>query len=266
MSMPDDAPHNGLTVTGLTVSYGGDPVVDSVSLTVPLRRITGLIGPNGAGKTTTFNACDGLVRAIAGSVVLLGQDVTTASTGARARAGLGRTFQRVEVCQASTVATNVALGREARLVGARPLRQLLASRGQKRDISDATEAALNVCGITHLAQRKVVTLSTGQRRLVELARVLAGGFEVLLLDEPSSGLDEQETRQFGDILTKLIVDREVGILLVEHDVELVMATCSYLYVLDFGRLIFEGTPGQTRRSDVVRSAYLGDESGLAQAT
>ena len=250
----------GLEVTDLSVAYGGNVAVSGVSLHAPLGRITGLIGPNGAGKTTIFNACDGLLRPSTGTLRLFGQDITKRGTPVRARMGLGRTFQRIEVCNAMTVRTNVALGREARLVGGNPLRQIMASGAQGRVIEEATEEALTACGITDIADRRTATLSTGQRRLVELARVLAGGFELLLLDEPSSGLDEEETRRFGNILTRIVAARGVGILLVEHDMSLVMDVCEYLYVIDFGHLIFEGTPDQTQAADVVRAAYLGAEA------
>jgi ABC-type branched-subunit amino acid transport system ATPase component len=251
-----------LEADGLSVAYGGNLALSDVSLTAPLSGITGLIGPNGAGKTTTFNTCNGLVKPSAGTVRLLGTDVTWSGPAVRARMGLGRTFQRVEVVNAMTVRTNVALGMESRLVAGNPLRQVVASRAQQRQIVAATEQALEICGIGPIADRRAATLSTGQRRLLELARVLAGGFRLLMLDEPSSGLDEEETHHFGRILADIVADRQLGILLVEHDMALVMAVCAYIYVLDFGQLIFQGTPIETQASPVVRAAYLGDEEGL----
>jgi ABC-type branched-subunit amino acid transport system ATPase component len=249
----------GLELSSLTVAYGGNVAVSSISLTAPVGRITGLIGPNGAGKTTTFNACSGLLRPSAGTVHLFGVDVTRRTPPARARMGLGRTFQRVEVCNAMTVRTNVALGCEARLVGRNPLRQVLASAAQRRAIETATDDALDTCGIGALAGALVASLSTGQRRLVELARALAGGFRLLMLDEPSSGLDSDESGRFGRLLETIVRERQIGILLVEHDMSLVMGICQYLYVLDFGQLIFDGTAAETQTSPVVRAAYLGDE-------
>lgn len=250
----------GLEVVDLSVAYGGNRAVNDVNLSAPLGRITGLIGPNGAGKTSTFNAISGLLRQSAGRICLFGTEVTHRAPAMRARMGLGRTFQRMELVNAMAVSTNVALGAECRLVGANPFAQVLASRGQRRAIAEATQQALDLCGIAELATRTVGTLSTGQRRLVELARVLAGDFRLLLLDEPSSGLDEDETNRFGRILTDVVAERGLGILLVEHDMALVMAVCAYIYVLDFGRLIFEGNPTETRSSDLVRAAYLGDEA------
>jgi len=252
-------PTPGLEVLDITVRFGGNTAVEGVSLAAPLGRITGLIGPNGAGKTTTFNVCSGLLRPSSGSVSLFGQDVSHRSAAARARMGLGRTFQRMELYGSLTVAANVLLGYEARAAGASPWRQAVTSRKQRAQAAAVVAEALELCGITDLADRNVAALSTGQRRLVELARVHAGGFRFLLLDEPSSGLDHAESERFGDILRQLVENRGVGILLVEHDMALVMRVCRYLYVIDFGVPIFDGTPDETRQSDIVRAAYLGDE-------
>jgi ABC-type branched-subunit amino acid transport system ATPase component len=248
----------GLSTRGLSVSYGGHNALTDVSFTAPLGRITGLIGPNGAGKTTTFNACNGLLKPTAGTLTLFGTEVTNKGTASRARMGLGRTFQRMEIVGAMDVGTNVALGREARVAGRSPLRQLRATG--RAAVESAARQAMATCGLIEIADRRAATLSTGQRRLLELARVLAGGFSMLLLDEPSSGLDEAETQRFGAVLARVVADRGVGILLVEHDMALVMSICEHLYVLDFGHLIFEGTPEETRHSAIVRDAYLGKDA------
>jgi ABC-type branched-subunit amino acid transport system ATPase component len=255
--MTTSAQTPGLEVRDLTVAFGGNVAVSSANLAAPRGRITGLIGPNGAGKTTTFNACCGLVKPKVGSISLFGADITTNSPAERARSGLGRTFQRVEMCDAMTVAENVAVGCEARAAGANPWRQLVSRRTDRRAIAGATADALERCGISDHGQRLVSRLSTGERRLVEMARVLAGGFQVLLLDEPSSGLDDAETHKFASIVRAAVNDLGVGILLVEHDMGLVMDVCEYIYVLDFGQGIFEGSPRATRDSEIVRSAYLG---------
>lgn len=255
----------GLQVRDLSVRYGGLHAVEGVSLDAPVGRITGLIGPNGAGKTTTFNACTGLVRPSTGTVCLLGEDITSWPPQARARRGLGRTFQRMELFDSLTVIENVALGREAGMAGGKPLRHLFASRSERVEVDAIARDALARCGIEDVADRRTADLSTGHRRLVELARAIAGGFRMLLLDEPSSGLDRSETERFGEILLELVADGGHGILLVEHDMALVMATCSYLYVLDFGKLLFEGTPQEVGESDVVRAAYLGAEAVEASA-
>ena len=250
----------GLEVDRLTVRFGGLVAVDNLSFQAPMGRITGLIGPNGAGKTTTFNACSGLNRPSSGRILLHGKDVSPLSPAARARLGLGRSFQVMQLCESLTVFDNVALGRESSQAGARPMSQLAASPADQRVRTVAATEALELCGITDLADRQAGELSTGQRRLVELARSLAGPFDLLLLDEPSSGLDRDETARFGDVLQRVVDERGAGILLVEHDMSLVMRVCTYMYVLDFGELIFEGDAAAVSTSPIVRAAYLGDES------
>jgi len=250
---------NGLVISGLTVRYGGLTAVSDVSLGAPRGAITGLIGPNGAGKTTIFNACSGLTPSD-GKVQLDGVELSHLSPAGRARKGLGRTFQRMELFDDLTVAENVALGREAGLAGRSVVGQLMARAGERSQVREAAEAAIERCGLGELARRPAGTLSTGQRRLVELARALAGRFSLLLLDEPSSGLDRGETEGFGEILNGVLSEREVGILIVEHDMALVMGVCRYLYVLDFGQLIFQGTPAEVQASEEVRAAYLGTEA------
>lgn len=253
--MPDAG---GLVVENLSVDYGGIRAVDKVSLRAPIGQITALIGPNGAGKTTTFNACTGLVRASSGAIRINDVDVSEAPPQRRAQLGLGRTFQRMELFDSLTTRENVALGREAFLSANRPLSHLRCSRAEATEIAEATDDALATCGIESLHERPVRDLSTGQRRLVELARVIAGGFSLLLLDEPSSGLDHAETEAFGAILQRLVSDRNVAVLLVEHDMSLVMGVSAQVYVLDFGQLIFEGCPADAQASAGVRHAYLGD--------
>ena len=249
----------GLDLAHVTVRYGGHVALNDVSLTAPVGRITGLIGPNGAGKTTLFNVASGLVRPAAGTPCLHGTDMSTLDPAARARQGLGRTFQKMELFDSLTTIQNVSLGREAGQAGRRPWRHVAETRRDRHSRNAATEQAMALAGIADLADRPVAALSTGQRRLAELARCLAGEFDVLLLDEPSSGLDRAETTRFGAVLTKVVAERGVGILLVEHDMALVMNICDYVHVLDFGTKIFEGTAADTSSSDTVRAAYLGTE-------
>jgi ABC-type branched-subunit amino acid transport system ATPase component/ABC-type branched-subunit amino acid transport system permease subunit len=250
----------GLEVEDLTVRFGGLVAVDKLTFKAPLGRITGLIGPNGAGKTTTFDACGGLNRRVAGRITLNGADVTGLGPAARARHGIGRTFQRMQLGDSLTVADNVALGRESGQAGGHLLSQVVARPRQIQEVAAATQSALEVCGLEALADVQAGALSTGQRRLVELARCLAGPFDVLLLDEPSSGLDHEETVAFDEVLRRVVAERGCAILLVEHDMSLVMNICDYIYVLDFGRLIFEGTPDAVASSPIVQAAYLGAEA------
>jgi ABC-type branched-subunit amino acid transport system ATPase component/ABC-type branched-subunit amino acid transport system permease subunit len=261
---PGPGAAGGLDLTHVTVRYGGHVAVNDVSLTAPVGRITGLIGPNGAGKTTLFNVASGLVRPAVGTLRLHGADMSALDPAARARRGLGRTFQKMELFDSLTARANVSLGREAGQAGARPWRHLAETSQEQRHRGEVAEQAMALAGIADLADRPVAALSTGQRRLVELARCLAGEFDVLLLDEPSSGLDGAETERFGVILTRVVAERGVGILLVEHDMALVMNICDYVHVLDFGTKIFEGSTADVSSSDTVRAAYLGTEPARPQ--
>ena len=248
-----------LEVDGLTVQFGGLTAVNDVSLHAAAGAITGLIGPNGAGKTTIFNACTGVVPCHAGRVRLGDRALGHLSTASRASHGLGRTFQRMELFDSMTVAENVALGPEAFLAARRPWSQLASSRHQRRDIATRTKEAMDRCGIGPMTRQRVGDLSTGQRRLVELARAMATPFHFLLLDEPSSGLDVVETERFGQIISRFVAETGIGILLVEHDMALVSGVCSYIYVLDFGNLIFQGPCAEVLSSETVRAAYLGSD-------
>jgi ABC-type branched-subunit amino acid transport system ATPase component len=187
-------------------------------------------------------------------------DISRLAPAARARRGLGRTFQLPELWSSLSVRENVALGREATMAGGNFAKQIIAAPGEPAIVARAAAEALELTGTGPIARRLVSDLSTGERRLVELGRVLAGTFDLLLLDEPSSGLDTTETQRFGELLRKAVGTRQVGILLVEHDMSLVTRICDYIYVMDFGTLIFEGTPAEVMASDIVRIAYLGTES------
>jgi ABC-type branched-subunit amino acid transport system ATPase component len=248
---------SALQVTNVTVRFGGVVAVNDVSISVPERSLHGLIGPNGAGKTTMFNACTGFVRPNAGRIELFGRDISGLGPAGRAQLGLGRTFQRMELFESLTVEENVALGREASMAGSLPWRQLVTTRKERTEVAAAAALAMERCGLQPIADQMVGALPTGTRRLVELARVLAGRFRVLLLDEPSSGLDQNESEHFGRILREAVTGAELTVLLVEHDMALVMEICDYIHVLDFGRLIFEGDPEAVQASEEVRRAYLG---------
>jgi ABC-type branched-subunit amino acid transport system ATPase component/branched-subunit amino acid ABC-type transport system permease component len=254
----------GVEVRNLSVRFGAVIAVDNVSIHAPVGKITGLIGPNGAGKTTTFNACSGLVKARSGDIELDGRSVMGLPGPGRAVRGLGRTFQSPRLFDSLSVAENVALGIEAYLVGRHPSRLVRPGRLHRREVAAAAREAMAFVGIESIKEVQAGALSVGQRRLIELARCIAAPFGVLLLDEPSAGLDRRETAKFAVLLRRLVRERGVGILLVEHDMDLVRSICDYVYVLDFGTLIFEGPPAELVESHVVRSAYLGDSlPGLA---
>jgi ABC-type branched-subunit amino acid transport system ATPase component len=249
----------GLEAENLIVRFGGLVAVEGVSLDAPSGRITGLIGPNGAGKTTTFNACSGLVPC-EGKIRLEGQDVTETSPARRARQGLGRTFQKMELFDRLTVFENVSLAHEATLTYRRLGGQIWSTREERGRTRRAAGSAVELCGLGEVSQCQAGSLPTGQRRLLELAMTLVGPFTVLMLDEPSSGLDSGETDQFGKILQQIVDERGLAILLVEHDMALVNRVCEYLFVLDFGRPLIDGPTDQVLASEAVAAAYLGSEA------
>lgn len=247
-----------LVVENLTVRYGGLVAVDQVGLVAAAGKITGLIGPNGAGKSTVFNACSGLVDPQVGDIRLDDNSIRRLGPPARARRGIGRTFQHMELFDSLTTRQNLQMGCEGAFAGWNPADHLVGRPGQQALISRRSEHALELCGLTDVADERVGSLSTGQRRLVELARCVAGSYSVLLLDEPSSGLDRIETERFGAILKRIVREQQVSILLIEHDMALVNSLCDYVYVIDFGKPIFEGTVREAQQSPIVRTAYLGE--------
>jgi ABC-type branched-subunit amino acid transport system ATPase component len=251
---------SSVEVRDVVVRFGGAVALDGITLRAPGGRITGLIGPNGAGKTTLLNVASGLQRPDRGAVLIGGDVVSRRGPAWRARHGLGRTFQRVQLWETLSVEENVRMGREAYLAGGRIGTQLFARPGESRTITEAANDAMELAGIIELRAQPVRNLSAGQRRLVELARSLACPFDMLLLDEPSSGLDPGETWIFGQTLQKVVTERGVGILLVEHDMSLVMSVCEYVYVIDFGKPLFEGTPREVGAAESVQAAYLGVEA------
>lgn len=252
-----------LETRALTVKFGGHLAVSKVDLTVDAGGIVGLIGPNGAGKTTTFNMISGVQTPTSGSVHLQGQDVSKVGAHQRARLGIARTFQRLEVFSSMTVRENVLVGGEIRESWARRTPagpQLLAHSNADLTLAEEVELLLERLQISNLADSLVGELPTGSARLVELARALAIRPKLLLLDEPASGLDETETEHFADLLVELAT-AGLGILLVEHDVPLVMKVCSNISVLDFGQIIATGTPKEIQTNQVVLDAYLGSGEG-----
>ncbi|MFN2537912.1 MAG: ABC transporter ATP-binding protein [Mycobacteriales bacterium] len=235
-----------LQVEDVEVRFGGVQALKGVSLEVPDGALIGLIGPNGAGKTTLFNVITGLEKPGRGSVLMGGEDVTSLAPHLRARRGLGRTFQRIEVFSSLTVHENVLAAAEARHSWA---------RDEPEPARSASEMLERV-GLLEVEHERVDRLSTGLLRLVEVARALASRPRLLLLDEPGSGLDSTESEALGELLVDLVAEGR-SILLVEHDVELVMRVCHEIHVLDFGQVIAHGSPDQVQRDPVVQAAYLG---------
>jgi branched-chain amino acid transport system ATP-binding protein len=238
-----------LEVDGATVRFGGNVALDDVSFTAEPGVVTGLIGPNGAGKTTLFNVVTGLLPPNRGRVRLDGKDVTRLSPTRRARRGMARTFQRLELFSLLSVRENIRVAADVR-------------KGWSHDKDDparVVEAIIERVGLHRVADARVDSLPTGQCRLVELGRCLATKPKVLLLDEPASGQDESETIEFAGLLRNLAADG-VAVVLVEHDVALVMDVCTSVHVLDFGRVIASGTPSEIQTDEAVLAAYLGSSS------
>ena len=235
-----------LLASAISVAFGGLQALSDVDLDVEAGSITGLIGPNGAGKTTMFNVICGLQPTTQGRVTFADKDVTGVKTHERARLGVARTFQRLEVFGSLSARENILVAAEIR------------SRwsSEKVDPDAVTEAVLDRVDLTRVAEHRVDTMPTGLARLVELGRALAAAPKLLLLDEPSSGLSEEETVFFAALLRSL-TEEGLGILLVEHDVELVMDVCARIHVLDFGRKIAAGTPAEIQTNPAVQAAYLG---------
>lgn len=258
-----------LQVENLSKRFGGVEAVAGVSFHVRRGEIYSLIGPNGAGKTTTFNAICGVVTPSSGRVRLDGKDISKIGTHKRARHGIGRTFQRLEVFSSLTVRENIQVGLEIRRSWSRrsgSLPQFLAD-GADLTPDQEVDLILERLELGDLADRPVSSLPTGHARLVELGRALAARPSILLLDEPASGLDDSETEVFGDLLEAL-ASNGLGILLVEHDVALVMRVCKQLAVLDFGQVIATGPPDEIKSNESVLAAYLGSEPvhGTASAS
>jgi branched-chain amino acid transport system ATP-binding protein len=243
-----------LDVKDVTVKYGGTVANDAVSLSVSPGRFVGLIGANGAGKTTLIDAISGFTPTVDGSISFDGNDLRQVSVDGRARMGMVRTFQSLELFDDLTVFDNMLVARE-QLQWWRFFRDIVSPKPTS-EVHAAVEDALSTVGVQHLSDQLPINLSHGQRKLVALARTLASGPKLILLDEPAAGLDAKESEDLGKVLRSL-VDRGLAILLVDHDMALVLSVCDEVCVLDFGKVIAHGAPTDIRRNRRVLAAYLG---------
>jgi branched-chain amino acid transport system ATP-binding protein len=251
-----------LEAEDLSIRFGGLQALLDVSLKVEEFEIVGLIGPNGAGKTTCFNCITGFYRPQSGRVTFKGEDVSHLAAHERAALGMGRTFQQVGLVKSTTVLDNlltaqhseVGYGAIAGMVGSP------ASLRTERVLRGRADAILGILGLDHLRDTPVQGLSYGTLKRVEIATALATDPDVLLLDEPSSGMGPEEAHHLGDELLELRNLFDLSILMIEHHVPLVVRVCDYVYVLNFGRMLTEGLPHDVQRHPEVVAAYLGEEA------
>ena len=232
-----------LEVSEVTVTFGGRRALDGVAIAAEQGRVTGLIGPNGAGKSTLFDVICGLRKPVAGRVALDGKDVTREGPARRARHGMARTFQRLELFGRLSVRENLMVAAEL--------------GPQRRHAARAVEEIITRLDLGEIADRPADALPTGTGRLVEVGRALAVRPRFLLLDEPAAGQDSEETRRFA-VLLRALADEGTTVVLVEHDMSLVMGVCDEVYVLDLGKIISVGSPDVIRRDETVLAAYLGN--------
>ena len=240
-----------LNLENISVNFGGHIAVNELSLTIDPGTITGLIGPNGAGKTTLFNVISGLLAPSSGRVLFADRDITSLAPHKRARIGIGRTFQRLELFNSLTVIDNLRVSIETSNQW-KTSREAMSGSSMNAKINKI----LDLTGLNSVRNAMASEIPTGQARLVELARALVLSPNLLLLDEPASGQNDEETERFGQLLRELC-NSGISIFLVEHDMSLVMSTCDQVNVLDFGTVIAKGTPTEIQEHELVIAAYLG---------
>ncbi len=246
-----------LSLRGVCKSFGGIQAVHSITFDVAPGESVGLVGPNGAGKTTLFNCVCGQLRPESGDIVFDGSDLSGLPTYKRARLGIGRTYQKVEVFTDMSVRDHLMVAERSRRGEGRLWRDLLNLSKPTTDEMERVEATLELVGITHLADTSVNALGLGHCRLVELARALAAEPKILLADEPSSGLDLHETAEVAGVLRTVQRERGTAVLLVEHDLAMVAEVVDRAVVMDLGAMLAEGTFDEVMADPAVRGAYLG---------
>jgi branched-chain amino acid transport system ATP-binding protein len=246
-----------LAMRGVSKSFGGIQAVSSITFDVTAGESVGLVGPNGAGKTTLFNCVCGQLKPDSGDIVFGGTDLAGLPTFKRARLGIGRTYQKVEVFTDMSVRDHLMVAERARRGEGRLWRDLLNLSKPTTDEMERVQSTLELVGITHLADTSVNALGLGNCRLVELARALATEPKILLADEPSSGLDLRETAEVAAVLRTVQRERGTAVLLVEHDLSMVAEVVDRTVVMDLGSMLAEGTFDEVMANPGVRDAYLG---------
>jgi branched-chain amino acid transport system ATP-binding protein len=247
-----------LEASNISKRFSGINALSDVTLSVEQGEAVGLIGPNGAGKTTFFNCLLGIIKPDSGRVVFAGKDLRGLPTYKRARLGFGRTFQRIELFAGMTVRDHLLVAERSRLGTGRLWRDVLNLSKPTADEAERVDRTLELLHLDDVADRPIESLSLGRGRLVEVGRALMTEPLLLLLDEPSSGLDQHETMDLVATLQEVQRERHTAVLLVEHDVEMVQSFAMRLYVLDFGTMIASGATADVMADDAVRKAYLGE--------
>jgi branched-chain amino acid transport system ATP-binding protein len=256
--VPDEVVTPALEVRDVAISFGGIQALQDVSVTVQPGQVVGVIGPNGAGKTTLFDVISGFVTPDTGTVLIAGGDVTSATPDTRARLGLGRSFQNARLFPALTVRENIAVALERRTVKSPVLGALWAPqvRTSERRIGKQVSRLVDLMGLAPYADNVLAELSTGTRRAVDVACIIALEPSVLLLDEPSSGLAQAETEALGPLLTRIVRETGCGMLVIEHDIPLVTSLSDELVAMESGRVLLSGPPDEVRNDPRVLASYL----------
>lgn len=249
-----------LEVTSLGISFGGLRAVDELSMKIEEGGLVGLIGPNGAGKTTVFNMLTGVYRPTDGGIRLDGQNLIGKKPHDICKMGVARTFQNIRLFSKLTVLDNVKTGlhNEITYSLAESLFHIGSYRKKERAMNERAMELLGVFGLESVADYQAANLPYGKQRKLEIARALATNPKLLLLDEPAAGMNPNETAELMETIEVVRKRFGVTVLLIEHDMKLVSGICEYLYVLNFGRLLAEGTPGEVLKNPEVVTAYLGE--------